>query len=153
MNTQQLKSLIIRVLDEIGLLTPGAVELLLGTAAQESAMGTYIRQLGNGPALGIFQMEPATFNDIIENFLRHKLHLRSRVENCCNVKFLKSSDLETNLALSICFARLHYYRKFEDLPQTLDGMARYWKKHYNTPLGRGTEAEFIENYNRYVKAK
>jgi len=30
-------------------------------------------------------------------------------------------------------------------------MARYWKKHYNTRLGKGSEMEFIENFTRYVK--
>ena len=40
-----------------------AIDLLLGTAAQESAFGTYLRQV-NGPALGAFQMEPATFKSV-----------------------------------------------------------------------------------------
>ena len=150
MDKNQLRDLIIRILSEIGLLTPGSVDLLLGTAAQESAMGRYIRQLNNGPALGIFQMEPDTFNDIMQNFLRYKLHLRARVENCSNVRILKASDLETNLALQICFARLHYYRFSEPIPLTVEGMAAYWKKYYNTPLGRGTESEFITNYKKYV---
>lgn len=44
-----------------------AVNLLLGTAAQESAFGTYLRQIGGGPARGVFQMAPATAKDIWEN--------------------------------------------------------------------------------------
>ena len=51
------------------LVSQEAENLLMGTAAQESALGEYIRQLGNGPALGIFQMEPETFDDIVRNYL------------------------------------------------------------------------------------
>ena len=52
------------VLSRLHAASPAARALLLGTAAQESAMGRYIRQLRGGPALGIFQMEPATHDDI-----------------------------------------------------------------------------------------
>jgi hypothetical protein len=40
-----------------------AIQLLMGTAAQESHLGTYLKQI-NGPALGVFQMEPNTEIDI-----------------------------------------------------------------------------------------
>ena len=61
-----------------------AQELLLGTAVQESRI-TYLRQLGNGPALGLFQMEPATHNDIWDNFLEYKPELakKTRVQEHC----------------------------------------------------------------------
>lgn len=58
MDKRQLRNLIRRVLIGIGGYSEEAENLLMGTAAQESALGEYIRQLGNGPALGIFQMEP-----------------------------------------------------------------------------------------------
>ena len=48
--------------------------------------------------------------------------------------------------------RVHYYRVSEALPEEndIEGMARYWKKYYNTPLGAGTEEEFIHNYKEYM---
>ena len=49
-----------------------AEELLMLTAAHESHLGTYLKQKG-GPALGIYQMEPATYRDLHENFLRFHL--------------------------------------------------------------------------------
>jgi len=62
-NVAQFKTLIERVLSELDpdLASPVAVKLLLGTAAQESRFGTFLHQLGGGPAKGAFQMEPATF--------------------------------------------------------------------------------------------
>ena len=149
MNCDQLKSFIERVLKEVGLYDQKALMLLLGTAAQESHLGTYIRQI-NGPALGIFQMEPATFNDITDNFLNYKRHLKERIIKVCNVQSLQSADLEFNLALAVCFARLQYYRRPEPLPETVEQMAAYWKQWYNTPLGKGTEKEFIQNYQRFI---
>ena len=42
-----------------------------GTAAVESRMGTYLRQIG-GPALGIWQVEPATHLDCWDNWLDYR---------------------------------------------------------------------------------
>ena len=81
-DAEQLRKDIVRpAIEKIGLWSQEAEDLLIGTAAQESHLGTYLRQLGDGPALGIFQMEPATHNDIHENFLRYKHDLRNRVDD------------------------------------------------------------------------
>lgn len=64
-NCEQLRLYVIRpTLEKIELWSEAAENLLLGTTAQESHMGTYIKQVGKGPALGIYQMEPATHKDI-----------------------------------------------------------------------------------------
>jgi len=31
----------------------------------------------------------------------------------------------------------------------LGGLARYWKRYFNTPKGAGTAAGFIESYRRF----
>lgn len=128
-----------------------AVHLLLGTAAQESRFGTYIHQI-NGPALGVFQMEPATEEDIWTHFLTYKPYLRDMVKKSTGVKQPDPYHLRGNLLYQIAMARLHYYRVPEPLPPSTDimGMAMYWKQHYNTHLGRGTVEEFQKNYTRYV---
>jgi hypothetical protein len=47
-------------------------------------------------------------------------------------------------------ARLRYRRAPGRLPAAGDvaGMAAYWKRHYNTPLGRGVPAEFAARLAR-----
>ena len=150
MDKTQLKNLIDRILKSLDLYSEHAVNLLLGTCAQESAFGTYIRQLGKGPALGIFQMEPATFNDIENNFLRYKPDLKVKIKQLSGISEMSPEQLEYNLVLAACMARVHYLRVPEALPTDLTGYARYWKKYYNTHLGKGTEAEFINNYKKYV---
>lgn len=55
---QQMKELIIiPVLQAMGKFSPAAVNLMLGTMAQESSCGKYLKQLDDGVALGVFQME------------------------------------------------------------------------------------------------
>lgn len=133
-------------LKAIGLYSEDAVNLLMGTAAQESKF-KYLHQIGGGPALGYFQMEPNTFVDICNNYLRFKSDkLLADIYKLCGIKYLTPVDLDTNLNLMIVFARLHYRRVKEPLPNTVEGYAAYWKDHYNTHKGAGTVEEFIESY-------
>ena len=156
----QLESLIVRVTTDIGLCSEAATQLLLGTAAQESQMGTYLRQLGGGPALGIFQMEPATHDDIWGNYLAYHGELKKKVERYVSWRSIGGScsdcaeELEWNLAYAVAMARVHYQRVPQPLPspEDLAGLAGYWKSFYNTPAGKGTVGEFLENYRRYVSA-
>jgi len=56
----QLRMYVVRpVLRVMSAWSQPAEDLVMGTAAQESRL-TYLRQLGGGPALGLWQMEPAT---------------------------------------------------------------------------------------------
>lgn len=151
LNKDSFKQKIEQVLHEMNAYSEEAVQLLLGTCAQESAFGTYRKQLGGGPALGVFQMEPATFNDIKENYLKYKPALESKIMLLSNVTELKADDLVENDALAICMARTHYMRVRAGIPANLQGQAEYWKKYYNTPLGKGKVEEYIANYNKYVK--
>lgn len=129
------------------------VKLLLGTMAQESAFGKYKRQLNNGPALGVFQMEPDTFNDILDNYISYRPDLYLEIKSISKVNRLYPEYLVDNLKLAIVFARLQYYRHSEPLPRDLPGMARYWKKYYNTYKGKGTIDQFILNYKTYVSGE
>ncbi len=52
-NTTQFRDLVVRpTLKQINLYSASAVELLMGTAVQESRL-TYLQQLDEGPALGV----------------------------------------------------------------------------------------------------
>lgn len=150
MNKVTLRELIVSVLKDIDLHSDDAVNLLMGTAAQESHLGKYRKQIGGGPAIGIFQMEPATFNDIVNNYLRYKPNLALKIKRVARVSSFKAGDIESNDLLAICMARVHYLRVKEVIPSDLDGWARYWKRYFNTPIGKGTEEEFIANYKILV---
>ncbi len=127
-----------------------AVELLLGTAAQESAMGTYIKQLNGGPALGIYQMEPATHDDIWQNYLAYNPNLIVKVERVCPGGHFKPERMVWDLKYATIMCRLHYYRRPEALPSDHEGFADYWKQFYNTELGDGTVDQYLANVANFI---
>lgn len=158
MNSNELREIITDTLGRIASLPnyptvnrEEAIELLMGTCAQESHLGKYRKQIGGGPALGIFQMEPATFNDIVANYLNNRIPLKEKILEIAGVREFNAKDLENNDRLATCMARVHYLRKPASIPAGLDGQAAYWKKYYNTVLGKGTEEEYKANYKRFVK--
>tara|TARA_R110000868_G_scaffold17428_2_gene76573 strand:+ start:349 stop:831 length:483 start_codon:yes stop_codon:yes gene_type:complete len=130
-----------------------AEELLLGTAVQESLNFKYRRQMGNGPARGFYQMEPATHDDIWNNYLKYNAQKAELV-----LAFLSSptadkiSELEHNDEYATAMARVHYMRVREALPKQGDvqAQANYWKQYFNTPLGKGKPAEYVEKWQHYV---
>lgn len=157
MNAQQLRTLVVRpTLTHMGMHSLEAENLLLGTAAQESRLGHYLHQVGGGPALGIYQMEPETHWDIWRNFLSWRPQISAKVRSLAGHRwvgeFVGDAELVGNLFYATALARIHYWRRPEPLPRAGDlaGLAHYWKAFYNTAAGRGTEAEFVENYRRYV---
>jgi len=148
-NKTHFKKLITRVLNGIDAYSPEATQLLLGTAAQESAFGTYLTQLGGGPAKGPFQMEPETERCIWENYLKHRFDLRTQIIIETGVTRPDPLSMETNLLYSITMARVHYLRKPGAIPKDIYDQAEYWKRYYNTAGGRGTTEEYVKNYRKY----
>lgn len=140
---QDLRRKIVKpALEVIGLWSPAAEDLMLGTALQESGL-RYTHQLG-GPARGLWQMEPATHDDIWLNFLRFRSTLRDKVLTLGSTV----EELETDHAYACAMARIKYYRSPLPLPVygDVDGYAHYWKQIYNTSGGDGTEKQFVANY-------
>ncbi len=151
MDKNQLRNLIHVVLGEIGLYSEDAVELLMLTAATESNLGYYLVQKGGGPARGIFQMEPDSENDIWVNYLRYKPKLKGVISEAFPISGSLLDEMEINLGYQIAMARIHYLRVPEKLPSKKDthAMALYWKRYYNTYLGKGTTEKAIGKYERY----
>lgn len=152
-NKTQFKELIETALKKLDLYSESAVNLLLGTAAQESKFGTYLKQLGSGPARGVFQMEPATETDLWKNYIVYKPQLMQKIKEVCGLLGPNQEALQYNLYYAVAMCRIHYLRKTDPLPDAdnIQAMAAYWKKHYNTYLGKGTVEEFVENYKRFVQ--
>lgn len=150
LHIQQFRTTVVRpVLQAVGVHSPAAEHLVLGTALQESNLH-YLRQLGDGPALGLYQMEPATHDDIWQNYLAYREGLRDRVSSFLVEGRDRAEQLVWNLAYATVMCRVHYLRVPAPLPDAADirGLAVYWKQHYNTPLGRGTPEEFVEKFEK-----
>lgn len=150
LDKNEFKKQIEDTLKSIDLYSENAVNLLLGTCAQESSFGKYNRQLFGGPALGVFQMEPNTFNDIVNKYLKYKKVLFYQILAISGVDNYNPEYLVHNNIFATCMARVHYLRVKEKIPNDIGGWAYYWKKYYNTFKGKGKPEEFVKNYNKYV---
>lgn len=161
MNSRELKNwIILPALKNIGLdcdsNKESAIRLLLGTAAIESDMGSYIRQIGftgyTGGAFGIYGCEMAT-HDLVMGWLQvekpnllHKIiKLRSK-----SVSIAVEEELMFNLYYSTAIARCLYLSIKEPLPDAddIEGLASYHKKYYNRG-GKATVEKFIEKFKKY----
>lgn len=155
-NCKQFRELIIKPsLADIGLYSQDAEELLVFTCATESIGGTYLAQV-RGPALSVFQIEPATYNDIWQNYLmRHeRTLLLSRISRELGITAMPDpSRMIWDLRFATVMARIFYLRKPQALPKhtDIDGIWEYYKRHYNTSLGKATKNESISKYRAFIK--
>lgn len=164
MHAPQLRTLIIRpALKIMGMWSQAAENLLMGTAAQESRLGYYLKQV-NGPACGLFQMEPATAINLVHRFfdVRRDLELKTEavigVLNPVDINWdqVTAEQLADKLIYDSRFAtalaRVRYAMVPTALPAADDvpALGRYWKEHWNTRLGDGTAEQFCTNYRKLV---
>ena len=140
-------------LDKIDLWSRAAEELVLGTAIVESGL-TYLIQHRDGPALGLWQIEPATHEDLYTNFLNYRPELGSKLMELRAPNLSMDENLATNLMYGAAVCRLCYYRKPDALPEAgvIEGQAAFWKQHYNTPLGKGTVTKYVYEVQKILKA-
>jgi len=147
MKAQLIRENIIRpVLQALDLYSESAVQLLLGTAIQESHL-TYRRQLGDGPALGLWQMEPMTHEDCWDNYLHFNPILAHKVLTAG--KLLERpmvAELQANDSYACAMARVKYLRIPDTIPFGLESQAAYWLKWYNAG-GKGSVQQYLDNWN------
>lgn len=163
----QLLSLVVRpTLNSLSLGGKVPEMVVLGTAAVESGFSA-LAQVGGGPALSMWQIEPATARDTWR---------RSKPEHKKGVLYLASLDgpfgtatdddeaievilaqLPGNLYLGAAMCRLVYYLKPFTMPNRIEPvsessmqvLARIWKNHYNTKKGAGTVEGFMQAWGGY----
>lgn len=106
--------------------------LVLETIWHESSKFTYLAQLPHyGPALGIAQIEQATFNWLID--VIKKKPLWAKFKNIAVMQpDIEFSQLAWNLKLSVALCRYRYSVIPDKLPDnTIEARAEYWYQHYN----------------------
>ncbi len=144
LDPQQFRRLVIRpAVRRLGLWSPAAERLLLGTALTESGL-RHLRQV-KGPACGLYQIEPATLRDLYANWLPRRPALAEALGLFTAPHGAHEDQLIWNLAYASAVARLIYCRVPEPLPRAddLPALADYWKAHFNTAAGKGVPADFI----------
>lgn len=131
--------------------TTAAEQLVLGTAAVESKL-TWLRQLGHGPARGLWQMEAPTFADIRDRFLAGRPAVGRAFSRLAIAVCPEVDELCGNLYLAALCCRIKYLMSPRPLPQAHDigGLAAEWKRTYNTHLGAGKEDDFIQAWHALI---
>lgn len=136
-------------LKAIDLYSLEAEKLLMGTAAQESNFRN-VFQAGGGPAKGPFQMETITHDDLWSRIVRRHSALELKIRALLNGAAPSAPMLMGNAAYAVAMCRVKYWSVRDSIPRDLTGWSQYWKRWYNTPLGKGSPDEFIANWHLYV---
>ena len=154
--TRELERWVIRpTLQRLQVDNPAAVKLLLGTAAQESAMGSHLKTQGQKGS-GIYRIQSLTHRHIWDDYLATQPELASLIRGLASQRdFLEQphAELTTNLSYATAIAWMSYARHPDfNLPRDADQklLARLWKRFYHPRKGASCE-HFINNYQLLVE--
>jgi hypothetical protein len=136
MKYEAAKAFIAETLLDQGLHSDAAVNLLLMIAAHESGGFKYRRQIGGGPALGVFQMEPPTHDDV----WRRSRSIKRNAERCGFTQDSKRLEYDDKYAVFV--ARHRLMLDPNPLPATLKDMAEWCKREWNGP-GKATPEKYL----------
>jgi len=141
---KSIKKIIKYVLGKINMDSEEARAMIFATGKAESGFRA-LEQMG-GPAVGFFQVEPATIQDVWDNYVFYRPEIKTDLYALGFDEEDMKHSVMSNIGLQVAFARLQYRRFKDPLPgaQDMQGQAKYWKKFYNTELGRGTIEHFLE---------
>ena len=118
-----------------------AYNLILETVTVETALGK-INDRTIYAGMGICQFDKVPFQRIKDKSMRfRKLILRKLG---VDIKLVQWEHLRYNTFLSLLFCRLYYIAVQDEIPATIEDRARYWKKYYNSYLGKGTPEHYLE---------
>jgi hypothetical protein len=150
----QFRFIVVRpALQMLNLWSPAAENLLIGTALAESRL-TYLRQKPDGPALGLYQMEPATHDDLWDSWLNARPEYARLVRHHLGSRYTspdRAQVLTWDMRYASMMCRLQYRRFPQALPPAHDmrALGEYWKRYWNTHLGAGRVDKFVELYETH----
>lgn len=133
--------------------TPRVHDLLMETAAVETALGEIVRQK-NGPALSVWQILGFNFEEIREYFGKRDPELLARAMQFYNPNLSEEWNRVHNVPWTAAMSLLFYEKasrgNFLSRLDTLDSRGRLWKQLYNTRLGKGTVKGYKQRAREYV---
>ena len=128
---------------------------LIESACAETRLGEYADPTPDGAGRGATQVDSDTFYWLKELALeiapgacmRHKRGWRDKISRDFGIdlKRIEHSDLDYNPLLAFIWARFRYLVVTAPIPTTIEGRAAYWKRHYNSSLGKGDEQHYLES--------
>ena len=137
-----------------GMWSEAAENLLVGTAIMESDLA-YLKQK-NGPALGVYQIEPFTHKDITERYIeesKFRDEFNNMFDNMVGWPYPDEFDINQlifDLRYATMIARIKYWMSVEPLPSAnvIHALGHYWNKNYNANPDVGTAEQFESKYRK-----
>lgn len=152
-NPADFRQLIIRpTLHKLGQWTSSLENLLIGTAAQASGLGS---QLGSGRGYGIYQVDANLHQTVWDCFLAFDPDLASAVRGLASQReFLCQPHVEltTNLSYATAIAWSVYAHSGAEIPQDADNiesLARCWHQHFCQDLSLSSR-HFVTTYQNLI---
>jgi hypothetical protein len=152
LNLVQFRNYIVRpTLLHMGAYTQAAEQLVLGTALTESRL-EFLDQIESrqgdlrpGPAIGLYQMERRTHDDIWAHWMPSHPQISDTIKKLTLPDMNLVDQLRGNLFYATAMCRIYYMRIPRPLPEVnnLQSMGEYWKRFYNTKMGAGTVEGFM----------
>lgn len=154
---QFINQVIVPATNLLQMTSKNAIGLMLGTAASESGIGSYIAQIDNNGnivsngGLGPFDMEEITHDDCWKNVVAPNQRISDVMLK--NGGRRPADAMVTDLLYAAMMCRIQYSRFHESLPAYIDANAvyAYYKKYWNTGLGAATQDRFIACYQPLIK--
>lgn len=125
-----------------------AVDLLVETAGAETIRGTF-QDSTKYVAMGLTQFDKMPFYDIRDRTSKRN---KVKVYECFGIHldYIEWTDLRYNPLLALIMTRLKYLLVREHIPESFEDRAVYWKKYYNSYLGKGTPEHYIEMNRKFM---
>lgn len=142
----QFKEWATRLLKLWGLYKPHVVECLAMIVAHESLGGKYRKQIGGGPARGIFQMEFITHNSVWDT--QDTINKRAK-----QFGIKRNKDLmETSDEYALFVARHYLLQDPNPIPTDPKAMSVYCKTYWNRG-GKATPEEYYRDWELWKSGK
>ncbi len=149
---KELREYVIRpTLKQLGQYSRAAENLLLGTAAQESGLGTHLKE-EHSHGLGIYRISRQRHIKVWDQYLVNFPQLASDVRGLASQhEFLEHphAELTTNLSYATAIAWAIYCQHGVVLPQNPDNaeaLAQQWLQHFHR--AGGARRDFINSYRQ-----
>ena len=142
---EDIKKIINWSLNNLDMNSEDASALVYRTGMAESGY-RHLSQMGNGPAVGFFQVEPATIDDTWNNYAVYRKPIMAVLKDMGFDPDDSRMRVMSSIALQAAFCRLKYRRDRLAIPPADDiyAQAAYWKRVYNTVLGKGSVEHFVK---------
>ena len=145
---KEIKEIVEYSLYKLDCYSDDALALVVRTGMAESGYRALRGYGESNPAIGFWQIAPATMYDMMRNYLRYRKKYKDALKEL-GMKF-KGDDIEmsviSNMAVKAGLCRLHYRRDKYPLPSldSIETQGKYWKRVYNTHKGKGTVKHFMK---------